>query len=86
MTQLAAAAAVVLVLAGAAVTWWLLGDQSTTRPDNADYVIRPPFRLSAGAERAVGTGSLVAGVTAALWLGWASAGHGFDPSWWSVVR
>ena len=85
MTQLAVAAAVVLVLAATVVSWWLIGDQSTTGPDNADYVIRPLFRLRPGAERAVGSGSCALAVASALWLGWASAGHGFDLAWWSVV-
>jgi hypothetical protein len=85
MSQLAVAAAIVLVLAVTIVTWWQIGDQSSTTPDNADYVIRPPFRLSAAAERAVGTSSAALGIVAALWLIWASLGHGFRPAWWSVA-
>lgn len=85
MRQLATAAAVLIVLAVPVVTWWLVGDQSTTRPDNADYVLRPPFRLSHKATRAMGTGALVVTVAAAASLIGASASHSFDPSWWSVV-
>ena len=85
VNQLALAAAVLAVLAVPVVTWWLTGDQSTTNPDNADYVLRPPFRLSARATRALGTGALVVTVVAAAFLIAASASHSFDLSWWSVV-
>ena len=85
MRQLATVAAVLVVLAVPVVTWWLVGDQSTTSPDNADYVLRPPFRLSNRATRALGIGALVVALAAAASLIAASANHGFDPNWWSVV-
>jgi hypothetical protein len=85
MKQLATVAAVLVVLAVPVVTWWLVGDQSTTSPDNADYVLRPPFRLSNRARRALGIGALVVTLAAAASLIGASASHSFDPSWWSVV-
>jgi hypothetical protein len=85
MRQLATAAAVLAVLAVPAVTWWLAGDQSTASPDNADYVLRPQFRLGARATRALGTGALVVSVVAVAFLIAASASHSFDLSWWSVV-
>jgi hypothetical protein len=85
MTQLAFAAAVVLWVGVTVATWWLVGDQSSTTPDNADYAIRPPFHPSAPVERILGVGSAALGIVAGLWLIWASLGHGFDPAWWSVV-
>jgi len=85
MRQLATAAAVLIVLAAPVMTWWLVGDQSTTSPDNADYVFRPPFRFSTKATRALGAGALVVTVAAAALLISASASHSFDPRWWSVV-
>lgn len=51
MRQLATAAAVLFVLAVPVVTWWLVGDQSTTSPNNADYVLPPLFRVSRRATR-----------------------------------
>lgn len=85
MRQLATVAAVLAVLAVPVVTWWLVGDQSTTSQDNADYVLRPPFRLSNRATRALGIGALVVTLAAAASLIGASASHSFDLSWWSVV-
>ncbi|HXB48581.1 MAG TPA: hypothetical protein VNW50_12545 [Streptosporangiaceae bacterium] len=85
MRQLATAAAVLLVLAVPVLTWWLVGDQSTTGPDNADYVLPPLFRVSRRATRALGTGALAVTVVAAALLIGASASHSFDLSWWSVV-
>src|SRR5260370_26469891 len=85
MRQLATAAAVLIVLAVRVVTWWLIGDQSTTSPENADYVVQPPLRLSNKATRALGIGALVVSVAAAASLIGASASHSFDPSWWSVI-
>src|SRR5215469_7605956 len=85
MSQLATAAAVLIVLAVPVVTWWLTGDQSTTRPNNADYVLRPPFRFSNKATRALGAGALAVTVAAATLLIGASASHSFDLRWWSVI-
>jgi hypothetical protein len=85
MRQLATAAAVLIVLAVPVVAWWLIGDQSTTSPENADYVLRPPFHFSSKATRALGVGALVVSVAAAASLIGASASHSFDPSWWSVI-
>jgi hypothetical protein len=85
MRQLATAAAVLIVLAVPVMTWWLIGDQSTTRPSNADYVLRPPFRFGNKATRALGVGALAVAVAAAALLIGASASHSFDPSWWWVV-
>ena len=79
------AAAVALVLAVPVVTWSLVGDQSTTGPDNADYVIRPVFRVSAGEPRVLRIVSLVLAIAAAAWLSWASVHNGFDLRWWSVI-
>lgn len=79
------AAAIVLGLAVPVVTWWLIGDLSTARPDDADYVIRPLVRISAGAARVLGIVSLVLAVAAAGWLSWASVHSGFDLRWWSVL-
>jgi hypothetical protein len=85
MRQLATAAAVLLVLAVPVVTWWLAGDQSTTSPDNADYVLRPRFRVGSRTTRALGTGTLAVTLVAAALLIGASASHSFDLSWWSVI-
>lgn len=85
MRQLATVASVLIVLAVPVVTWWLLGDQSTASPDNADYVLRPPFRFSSRVTRALGTGALAVTVAAAALLIAASASHSFDLRWWSVV-
>jgi hypothetical protein len=85
MRHLATVATVLIVLAVPVVTWWLVGDQSTTSSDNADYVLRPPFRFSNRVTRAVGAGALVVTVAAAAVLIVASASHSFDPRWWSVV-
>jgi hypothetical protein len=85
MRQLATVAAVFIALAAAVVTWWLVGDQSTTSRDNADYVLRPPFRFGNRVTRAVGAGALVVTVGAAAVLIVATASHSFDPRWWSVV-
>ena len=79
------AAAMVLGLAVSVVTWWLIGDLSTARPDNADYVIRPLVRIGAGAARVLGIVSLVLALAAAAWLSWASVHSGFDLRWWSVI-
>jgi hypothetical protein len=78
-------AAIVLILAVPVVTWWLVGDQSTTKPDNADYVVRPPFRMSKGVTRVVGAASLTLALAAAAWLIYASASASFDNRWWSVI-
>src|SRR5258708_20545174 len=78
-------AAVLNALAVPAAPWWLIGDQSTTGPENADYVVQPPLRLSNKATRALGIGALVVSVAAAASLIGASASHSFDPSWWSVI-
>ena len=75
MRQLATAASVLIVLAVPVVTWWLSGDQSTASPDNADYVLRPPFRFSSRVTRALGTRALVVTVAAAALLIAASASH-----------
>jgi hypothetical protein len=85
MRLLATVAAVLAVLAVPVVTWWLVGDQSTTSQDAADYVLRPPFRFSNRVTRALGTGALVVTVAAAAVLVVASASHSFDARWWSVV-
>jgi hypothetical protein len=85
MRQLATVAAVLLVLAVPVATWWLVGDQSTTSSDNADYLLRPPFRFSNRVTRALGTGALAVTVAAATLLIVASASHSFNPKWWSLV-
>lgn len=85
MRHLATVAAVLIVLAVPVVTWWLVGDQSTTSRDNADYVLRPPFRFSSRVTRAVGAGALVVTVAAGAVLIVASASHSFDLKWWTVV-
>lgn len=85
MRQLATAAAVLIVVAVPVVTWWLIGDQSTTSAENADYVVQPSFRLSNKTTRALGIGALVVSVAAAAWLIGASASHSFDLIWWSIV-
>jgi hypothetical protein len=82
---LTVAAAMVLGAAVPVVTWWLIGDLSTTRPDNADYVIRPLVRVSPGAARVLGIVSLVLAIAAAAWLSWASLHSGVDLRWWSVA-
>src|SRR4029077_8067579 len=83
--QVSLAAAVVLVLAVPVVTWSLVGDQSTTRPDNADYVIRPLFRVSGRAGRVLGIVSLALAIAAAAWLSWVSVHNGSHLRWWSVI-
>ena len=57
MRQLATAAAVLLVLAVPVVTWWLVGDQSTTSPNNADYVLPPLLRVKDPSRSAAGVRS-----------------------------
>jgi hypothetical protein len=86
MRQLATVAAVLIVLAVPVVTWWLVGDQSTTSQDAADYVLRPPFRFSNRATRALESGALAVTVAAAAVLVVASASHSFGPRWWSASR
>jgi hypothetical protein len=80
-----AAAAIVLGLAVPAVTWWLIGDLSTTRPDTADYVIRPLVRIGPAAARVAGIVSLVLAIVAAAWLSWESVHGGLDLRWWSAI-
>jgi hypothetical protein len=78
-------AAAALVLAVPVVTWWLAGDQSTVPVSaNPDYVIRP-FGISPALERALGRGSVLVAIAAALLLTWASLRYGLDPRWWSVL-
>ncbi len=75
---------VLLVLAATAAIWYLVGDQSTTSPENADYVIRP-FRLSRQVERTAGIGGSLLAIAAAAVLTWASVRHDFDLRWWFVI-
>jgi hypothetical protein len=79
------AAAIVLGLAVPVVTWWLIGDLSTTRPETADYVIRPLVRISPAAARVGRIVSFVLAIAASAWLSWASVRGGFDLRWWSVI-
>jgi hypothetical protein len=78
------AACIVLVLAVTMATWYLVGDQSTTSPAHADYVIRP-VRMSRRLERIIGIGGLLLTVLAAAVLTWASVRHTFDLRWWLVI-
>src|SRR5215472_10703076 len=65
-------------------TWYLVGDQSTTSPEHADYVIRP-IRMSRQLERVIGVGGLLLTILAAAVLAWASVRHTFDLRWWLVI-
>lgn len=78
------AVSVILVLAATIATWYLVGDQSTTSPDDADYVIRP-IRVSRRLERVVGLGGVLLTVVAATALIWASVRHTFDLRWWLAI-
>jgi hypothetical protein len=78
------AGALALVLAVPVAAWWLIGDRYSSLSPGAYYVIRP-FPLSAAAERAAGSGSVLVAIVAATSLTWASLRHGFDLRWWSVL-
>ncbi len=78
------AISVILVLAATVATWYLVGDQSTTSPEHADYVIRP-VRMSRRLERVIGMGGLLLAMLAAAVLTWASVRHTFDLRWWLVI-
>jgi hypothetical protein len=61
-----------------------LGDQSTVPPSDADYAFRP-LLIGAGAERAVGIGSVLLVVVALSVLVWATHRHLFGRRWWIVL-
>jgi hypothetical protein len=80
------AGAVVLVLAVPVAAWWLIGDRySALYPSPISSSVIRPFPISPAAERAAGTGAVLAAIVAATWLTWASLRHGFDLRWWSVL-
>lgn len=80
------AGAVALVLAVPVAAWWLIGDRySTLYPSPISSSVIRPFPISPAAERAAGTGAVLAVIVAAAWLTWASLRHGFDLRWWSVL-
>jgi hypothetical protein len=80
------AGAVALVLAVPVAAWWLIGDRySTLYPSPISSSVIRPFPISLAAERAAGTGAVLAAIVAATWLTWASLRHGFDLRWWSVL-
>jgi hypothetical protein len=78
------AISVTLVLAATVAIWYLVGDQSTTSAEHADYVIRP-IRMSRRLEQIIGIGGLLLTVIAAAALTWASVRHTFDLRWWLVI-
>ena len=75
---------VALVLAATIATWHLIGDQSTTSPQHADYAVKP-IRMSRRLERIIGIGGLLLTIIAAAVLTWASVRHTFDLRWWLVI-
>jgi hypothetical protein len=80
------AGAIALVLAVPVAAWWLIGDRySTLYPSPISSSVIRPFPISPAAERAAGTGAVLAAIVAATWLTWASLRHGFDLRWWSVL-
>ena len=80
------AGAVALVLAVPVAAWWRIGDRySTLYPSPISSSVIRPFPVSPAAERAAGTGAVLAAIVAATWLTWASLRHDFDLRWWSVL-
>ena len=80
------AGAIALVLAVPVAAWWLIGDRySTLYPSQISSSVIRPFPISPAAERAAGTGAVLAAIVAATWLTWASLRHEFDLRWWSVL-
>jgi hypothetical protein len=80
------AGAIALVLAVPVAAWWLIGDRySTLYPSPISSSVIRPFPISPAAERAAGTGAVLAAIVAVAWLTWASLRHGFDLRWWSVL-
>lgn len=75
--------AIGLFLGATVATWHFVGDQSTTAPDKASYVLHP-IPISPQIEHAAGIGGIAMTIGAASWLTWAAVQHGYDLRWWLV--
>jgi len=76
--------ATVMAFASTATTFWLVGDLSETANGNLTYVVDPP-NIPTGLGSAIGIGSLIVGVVAAVATLHASTKGSWDPGWRWVV-